>query len=51
MVRGKTTRVVSFRVPDEQYVDLKQRADRKGQPLADYVRWIIENYVGRCKGK
>jgi len=41
MTKGRNTATVSFRIPDEQYFAIQQKATRKGLSIGDYTKHIV----------
>ena len=37
-MRGRNTTVISMRIPDSTYLEIKAKADREGLNVADYLK-------------
>lgn len=47
MTKGRNTRPVSVRVSYSVYTMIKNRADKRGVTMNDFLKWVIEHEVLR----
>jgi len=44
-MKGRNTKIVSFRVTDDFYDKLLKSAAKKEMSVGEYIKWLLEQFV------